>query len=66
MFLWLGFIVCTSVIVYSGTKLSKYGDIIAEKIGLGRMWIGVVLMASGYVASGTCYRDKLGHICRCA
>jgi len=46
MFLWFGFIVCTSVIVYSGIKLSKYGDIIAEKTGLGRAWIGVVLMAS--------------------
>jgi len=46
MLLWLGFIICTSVIVYSGTKLSKYGDIIAEKTGLGRTWIGVVLMAS--------------------
>ena len=29
-----------------GTRLSKYGDIIAEKTGLGRTWIGVVLMAS--------------------
>ena len=46
MFLWLGFILCTSVIVYSGTKLSKYGDIIAEKTGLGRAWTGLVLMAS--------------------
>jgi len=46
MFLWLGFIVCTAVIVYSGTKLSKYGDIIAEKTGFGRAWIGIVLMAS--------------------
>ncbi len=46
MLLWLGFIICTSLIVYSGTKLSKYGDIIAEKTGLGQVWIGVVLMAS--------------------
>jgi cation:H+ antiporter len=46
MILWLGFIVCTAVIVYSGTRLSKYGDIIAEKTGLGRAWIGIVLMAS--------------------
>lgn len=37
---------CTLAIVYSGTKLSKYGDIIAEKSGLGRSWIGLVLMAS--------------------
>lgn len=46
MFLWLGFIICTALIVYSGSKLSKYGDIIAEKTGLGRVWVGVVLMAS--------------------
>ena len=46
MIFWLGFLLCTSVIVYSGTRLSKYGDIIAEKTGLGRTWIGVVLMAS--------------------
>jgi cation:H+ antiporter len=46
MILWLEFVLCTAVIVYSGTKLSKYGDIIAEKSGLGRAWIGVVLMAS--------------------
>lgn len=42
----LGFIVCTAAIVYSGTRLSKYGDIIAEKMGLGRAWVGLVLLAS--------------------
>jgi len=46
MILWAGIILCTSVIVYAGTRLSKYGDIIAEKTGLGGTWIGVVLMAS--------------------
>jgi cation:H+ antiporter len=46
MFLWIAFILCTSVIVFAGVKLSRYGDIIAEKTGLGRTWIGVVLMAS--------------------
>ena len=46
MILWLEFIICTVVIVYSGTKLSTYGDIIAEKSGLGRAWTGLVLMAS--------------------
>ena len=46
MLLWLEFLVCTSVIVYAGSRLSRYGDIIAEKTGLGRTWIGVVLMAS--------------------
>ena len=46
MLLWIEFLVCTAAIVYSGTRLSKYGDIIAEKTGLGRVWIGLVLMAS--------------------
>jgi len=46
MKLWIEFIICTAVIVYSGTKLTKYGDIIAEKTGLGRAWIGLILMAS--------------------
>lgn len=46
MLLWIGFIICTAAIVYAGIKLSRYGDIIAEKTGLGRTWIGVVLMAS--------------------
>ncbi len=40
------FIICTVIIVYAGQELSKYGDIIAEKTGLGRTWIGIVLMAS--------------------
>ncbi|MBI4525662.1 MAG: sodium:calcium antiporter [Deltaproteobacteria bacterium] len=46
MILWLQFIACTVAILVAGTHLSKYGDIIAEKTGLGRTWIGVVLMAS--------------------
>jgi len=46
MLLWIEFIVCVLLILYSGTKLAKYGDVIAEKSGLGRTWVGVVIMAS--------------------
>jgi len=46
MLIWLEFILCSAVIVYCGTKLSRYGDVIAEKTGMGRTWIGVVLMAT--------------------
>jgi cation:H+ antiporter len=46
MVLWLQFIACTGIILVSGTYLSKYGDVIAEKTGLGRTWVGVILMAS--------------------
>lgn len=46
MLLWTGFIIIAAVIAVCGTKLSKYGDVIAEKSGLGRAWIGLILMAS--------------------
>lgn len=34
------------IILFAGTKLAKYGDVIAEKTGLGRIWIGMVLLAA--------------------
>ena len=43
---WLTFLATAVVIVIAGTKLSQYGDQIAEKTGLGGLWIGVVLMAA--------------------
>jgi cation:H+ antiporter len=47
MFLsWIFFVVSAGAIVFAGTKLSRYGDQIAELTGLGRLWIGVVLMAA--------------------
>ena len=44
--IWVQFVALTAIIFFSGSRLSKYGDIIAEKTGLGRTWIGVILMAS--------------------
>lgn len=47
MFLpWLFFVASAAAIVFAGTKLSRYGDQIAELTGLGRLWIGAVLMAA--------------------
>jgi len=42
---WFKFILCLAVILFAGTKLARYGDAIAEKTGLGRIWIGLVLIA---------------------
>jgi cation:H+ antiporter len=42
----LGFLLCAAVIFFAGKKLSWYGDLIAEKTGLGKAWIGLILMAS--------------------
>jgi len=44
--IWLKFLVCTAVILFFGSQLSRYADIIAEKTGLSRAWIGIVLLAS--------------------
>lgn len=46
MMQWIGFIASAAAILYSGTRIARYGDVIAEKTGLGRTWIGVLLMAS--------------------
>ena len=42
---WIKFIVCVLVIFIAGRKVARYGDIIAEKTGLGGVWIGLVLIA---------------------
>jgi cation:H+ antiporter len=46
LLLWFLFIVCAALIIVCGTHLSRYGDVIAEKTGLGRAWVGLVLMAA--------------------
>ncbi len=43
---WLNFLLCLVIILVAGTKLARYGDVIAEKTGLGGIWIGLVLLAA--------------------
>lgn len=43
--LWLEFIVMALFIIISGTYLSRFGDIIADKSGLGQAFIGGILIA---------------------
>src|SRR5688572_17301091 len=44
--IWLEFLVTALVIVLAGVRLARYGDVLGEKTGLGRSWIGVVLLAA--------------------
>jgi cation:H+ antiporter len=44
--IWLQFVLTALVIVVAGVRLARYGDVIGEKSGLGRSWIGVVLLAA--------------------
>jgi len=43
--LWLQFLLCAGVITFSGSRLCRYADVLAEKTGLGRTWIGLVVVA---------------------
>jgi len=42
----IGFSVCALLVIFSGIRLSHHGDRIAELTGLGKAWIGLVMMAS--------------------
>lgn len=43
---WLQFLLCAVLIGIAGSRLSLYGDVIAEKTGLGGNWVGLMLMAT--------------------
>jgi len=43
---WGQFALSVVVIWLAGSRLSRYGDVIAEKSGLGRTWTGVILLAT--------------------
>jgi cation:H+ antiporter len=42
----IGFIVCAAIIFFAGKKLSFYGDLLADKTGMSKGWVGLILMAS--------------------
>jgi cation:H+ antiporter len=44
--IWIQFLATALVIVFAGVRLARYGDVLGEKSGLGRSWIGVVLLAA--------------------
>jgi len=46
IWLWGQFLLCAGVIVGAGVFLVKYGDAIAERTGLGRLWAGAILVAT--------------------
>lgn len=44
--IWIQFAATALVIVVAGVRLARYGDVLGEKSGLGRSWIGLVLLAA--------------------
>ncbi|BAU41954.1 sodium:calcium antiporter [Leptolyngbya sp. O-77] len=45
MLLLLQVILCVSLVVWVGARLSQSADVLAEKTGLGRSWVGAILLA---------------------
>jgi cation:H+ antiporter len=41
---WFKFLLCIVIILFAGTKTTRYADIIAGRTGLGRIWIGMLLL----------------------
>ncbi|HEY9098111.1 MAG TPA: sodium:calcium antiporter [Thiobacillus sp.] len=44
--IWLSLLACLTIIAFAGWRLSRYGDILAEKTGLSASWIGLILLAT--------------------
>jgi len=43
--IWIEFIACAGLLIWSATILARYGDVLADKTGLGRAWVGAILIA---------------------
>ncbi len=43
---WVQFIICLVIIIVAGSRVARYGDLLGKKTGLGRVWIGVVVLAA--------------------
>ncbi len=44
--LWSVFLISSLIIIFAGTKLSDYGDVIADRTGLGQALVGGILIAA--------------------
>ncbi|MBZ0069546.1 MAG: sodium:calcium antiporter [Thiobacillus sp.] len=44
--IWLSLFASLAVIGFAGVRLSRYGDIIAEKSGISRGWVGLIMLAT--------------------
>ena len=45
-FIWIEFLLCLVIILVTGKRVATYGDTIANRTGLGGLWIGLLLVAT--------------------
>jgi cation:H+ antiporter len=43
---WFAFGACAAFIAFGGVWLTRYGQVIAEKTGMGGTWVGLILLAT--------------------
>lgn len=41
---WLQFLVCAVIIIFAGTRLTKYAAVVADNTGIGTAWVGAVML----------------------
>jgi cation:H+ antiporter len=41
-----GFLICAGIIFFAGKRLSYYGDMLSDLTGMGKAWIGLILMSA--------------------
>lgn len=43
---WIKLIICIIIVLITGRNVARYGDVIAERTGMGRVWMGVIAIAA--------------------
>lgn len=43
--LWIEFLICALIMIFCATRLAKYADVLADKTGIGKLFMGVLLLA---------------------
>ena len=43
--IWIQFVACVLIVLIAGSRVAKYGDILAEKTKLGGVWFGVIVIS---------------------
>ena len=46
LLIWLQFAACVALITVAGYRLSIYGSVIADRTGMGKTFVGLVLLAT--------------------
>jgi len=41
---WIEFTVGATLIIIAGIKLTRYADVISDRLSLGKVWIGIVIL----------------------